>query len=67
MKLGLALNESRKTADSSYVHLWGDTPNGFGATELSKLTKFEKHKYRVQFSSPFRLPFGYAIGTALAP
>ena len=27
-----------KVADSSDVHLWGDTPNGFGATELSKLT-----------------------------
>ena len=34
MKLGLALDESRKTADSSDVRLWGDTPIGFGATEL---------------------------------
>ena len=31
MKLGLVLHESRKTADSSDVHLWG---TGFGATEL---------------------------------
>ena len=31
MKLGLALDESKRTADSSDVHLWGI---GFGVTEL---------------------------------
>ena len=31
MKLGLALDESRKMADSSDMHLWGI---GFGATKL---------------------------------
>ena len=36
MKLGLGLDESRKTADSSDVNLWGI---GFGAKELRKLTK----------------------------
>ena len=34
MKLGLALDESRRMADSSDVHLLGETPTGFGPTEL---------------------------------
>ena len=53
LKLGLAPNESRKTADSSDVRLWGWHPIGFGATELWKLTRFGKHENSVQFRSPY--------------
>ena len=60
MKLGLTLNERRKTADCI---CGGDTPAGFGATEF---TRFEKHESRVQLSSPY-LRTDFAIGTGLAP
>ena len=70
MKLKFALDKGRNTADSSDIKTNGgvdDTTIGFGANELSKLTRFGKCENRFQFRSTYLPVRLNAIVTELAP